>query len=150
MVLGQRPTANGQRILALLLLVALVAFRIEPRLVRVLFQRAAYARYYAGVADRLWPQYPRFLEGVRAHTQPGDTIAIVVPTLDWDNGYSYAYYRASYLLSSREILPLSDSENHLQLLNFRDARYVAVWNTPMPQAHFTTVWRGEGGVLLRR
>jgi|ERR1041385_4827579 hypothetical protein len=139
-----------RRVLAIALLVALVALRVELRLLRVPFQRASYARFYAGFADRLWPQYPRFLEGVRAHTQPGDTIAVVVPTLDWDSGYSYAFYRASYLLSSREVLPLADRDNHLQLLNFRNAKYVAVWNTSMPQAHFTTVWSGDGGVLLRR
>ena len=150
MLLGQRSTANGQRLLALLVLVALVVVRIEPRLLRVPFQRAQFARYYISAADRLWPQYPQFLEGVRAHTQDGDSIAIVVPTLEWNRGYMYAYYRASYLLAGREVLPLADADNHLQLLNFRNARYVAVWNTSMPQAHFTTVWRGDGGVLLRR
>jgi len=139
-----------RRVLALALLAALVVVRVEPRLLRVPFQRAYFAHFYAAFADRLWPQYPRFLEGVRAHTREGDSIAVVVPTLDWDGGYSYAYYRASYFLTGREVLPLSDRDNHLQLLNFRSARYIAVWNTSMPQAHFTTVWRGDGGVLLRR
>ena len=139
-----------RRALALLLLAALVAARIQPRLLSVPLHRAELASFYATFADRLWPQYPRFLEGVREHTRPGDTIAIVVPKLAWDDGYSYAFYRGSYLLTGREVLPLNDYLNPLQLLNFREAKYVAVWNTPMPQAHFTTVWRGEGGVLLRR
>ena len=139
-----------RRVLALLVLVALIVVRIEPRLLRLIVDRAPTARFYAAFADRLWPQYPQFLDGVRAHTQNGDSIAIVVPTLDWDRGYSYAYYRASYFLAGREVLPLSDSGNHLQLLNFRNAKYIAVWNTSMPQAHFTTVWQGAGGVLLRR
>jgi hypothetical protein len=149
MLLGQRSTAKAQRILALLVLAGLIASRIEPRLLGVPLRRAYFARAYGAFADRLWPQYPQFLAGVRAHTQPGDSIAIVVPTLEWDSGYSYAYYRASYLLTGREVLPLADRENHLQLLNFRQAKYIAVWNTAMPQAHFTTVWRGAGGVLLR-
>src|SRR5947207_2787879 len=139
MVLGQRPTANGERIrrvLALVAFAAIIALRIEPRLLRLPFvDRQPLARAYRGFADRLWPQYPRFLEGVRAQTRDGDSIAIVVPTLDWDNGYSYAYYRASYILSGREVLPLADQQHHLELLNFRSAKYVAVWNTPMPQAH---------------
>src|SRR6185369_7940219 len=135
---------------ALIALAALVVLRVEPRLLGVPFHRAQFARIYASFADRLWPEYPRFLEGVRAHTQPGDTIALVVPTLNWDDGYSYAYYRASYFLTGREVLPLSDSGNHLQLLNFRNARYIAAWRTPVPQAHFTVVWSGAGGVLLRR
>jgi len=141
---------SPRRVLALVVLAALLLARIEPRLLSVPLHRAKFARIYAGFADRLWPQYPRFLEGVRAHTQDGDSIAIVVPTLDWDRGYSYAYYRASYFLVGRDVLPLSDRENHLQLLNFRNAKYIAAWNTSMPQAHFTTVWRGDGGVLLRR
>src|SRR5438093_1193036 len=112
MLLGQRSTANGQRILALALLVALVVLRVEPRLLAVPFDRARLARAYARFADRLWPDYPRFLEGVRAHTRSGDTIALVVPTFNWDGGYSYAYYRATYFLTGREVLPLSDSGNH--------------------------------------
>src|SRR5437764_7438910 len=150
MLLGQRPTANGQRFVALAVLSALVILRIEPRLLRLPFSRAQYVRVYASFADRLWPEYPRFLEGVRAHTQSGDSIAVVVPTFDWDRGYSYAYYRASYFLTGREVLPLSDSENHLQLLNFRSAKYIAAWRTEVPHAHFTVVWSGAGGVLLRR
>ena len=150
MLHGQRSTANGQRIFALAILLALVILRVEPRLLGVPFDRARLAGVYARFADRLWPDYPRFLEGVRAHTQSGDTIAVVVPTLNWDSGYSYAYYRASYFLTGREVLPLSDSENHLQLLNFRQAKYIAAWRTPVPQAHFTVVWSGAGGVLLRR
>ena len=141
---------SGRRVLAFAVLAALVVVRIEPRLLSVPLRRPFFARVYATFADRLWPQYPQFIEGVRAHTDDGDSIAIVVPTLDWDRGYSYAYYRASYLLTGREVLPLADRENHLQLLNFRNAKYIAVWNTSMPQAHFTTVWRGAGGVLLRR
>jgi hypothetical protein len=141
---------SPRRVLALAALAAIVILRIEPRLLSVPFHRAQLARAYAAFADRLWPEYPRFLEGVRAHTQSGDSIAVVVPTFDWDHGYSYAYYRASYFLTGREVLPLSDSENHLQLLNFRSAKYIAAWRTEVPQAHFTVVWSGAGGVLLRR
>jgi hypothetical protein len=141
---------SARRVLAFAALAALVLLRIEPRLLSIPFHRPQLARAYASFADRMWPDYPRFLEGVRAHTQPGDTIAIVVPTLNWDNGYSYAYYRASYFLTGREVLPLSDSGNHLQLLNFRSAKYIAAWRAPLPQAHFTVVWSGAGGVLLRR
>ena len=141
---------SPRRVLALAILAALVVLRVEPRLLTVPFERARYARAYAAFADRLWPDYPRFLEGVRAHTQSGDTIAVVVPTLNWNSGYSYAYYRASYFLTGREVLPLSDSGNHLQLMNFRTAKYIAAWRTPVPQAHFTVVWSGAGGVLLRR
>jgi hypothetical protein len=141
---------SPRRDLSLIILAALVATRIEPRLLTVPLRRAQFARAYTAFADRFWPEYPRFLEGVRAHTSPGDTIALVVPTFDWDRGYSYAYYRASYFRTGREVLPLSDRENHLQPANFRNARLIAAWRKPLPQAHFTVVWSGNGGVLLRR
>ena len=100
--------------------------------------------------DRLWPQFPRFLAGVRERTQDGDAIAIIVPTFNWDDGYSYAYYRSSYLLAGREVLPLATSDGHLHPENFRRARYIAAWGRPIPPGHTTVVWQGEGGVLLRR
>ena len=153
-MLGQRPTADGQRvrrILAIAALAAIIAVRLEPRLLRLPFiDRTSFAQFYARFADRLWPEYPRFLEGVRAHTRPGDKIAIVVPSLRWDEGYSYAYYRASYFLAGREVLPLADAKDRLQPANFRAARYVAVWRTELPAPRYAVVWSGHGGVLLRR
>jgi hypothetical protein len=94
------------------------------------------------------PLYPRFLEGVRAHTKPGDTIAIIVPRMSWDNGYMYAYYRASYFLAGREVLPLLTETNQKLPQNFRAARYIAAYemNLRMPAE---IVWQGEGGTLLR-
>ena len=112
--------------------------------------RAQLARGFAGYADRLWPQYPRFLEGVRAHTAPGDRVAIVVPAMQWDRGYSYAYYRASYFLPGRIVLPLVDPEDHPHPENFHEATFVAAWRSNFPQGRSTMAWSGEGGVLLRR
>lgn len=135
--------------LALLAFVAIVALRVEPQLLKLPFQdREPLARAFTGYADRLWPQYPRFLEGVRAHTKAGDRVAVIVPSMRWDSGYSYAYYRASYFLSGREVLPLVMAGDVPHPENYRAAQYVAVWNAPPP--HGTVVWQGEGGVLLRR
>lgn len=111
--------------------------------------RAMLARGFAGYADRLWPQYPRFLDGVRAHTSPGDRVAIVVPAMQWDRGYSYAYYRASYFLPGRIVLPLVDPQDHLHPENFHAATCVAAWRSNFPQGRSTLAWSGEGGVLLR-
>jgi hypothetical protein len=135
--------------LALLAFLAIVALRVEPQLLKLPFQdRAPLARGYAGYADRLWPQYPRFLEEVRTHTQPGDRIAVIVPSMRWDGGYSYAYYRASYFLSGRQVLPLIDEHDAPHPENFRAANVIAAWNAPVPRG--TVVWRGEGGVVVRR
>jgi hypothetical protein len=142
---------SPRRVFAIAALAAIIALRLEPRLLRLPFiDRSAFAQAYARMADRLWIEYPRFLEGVRAHTRPGDAIAIVVPSLRWDDGYSYAYYRASYFLAGREVLPLADAKDRLHPENFRAARYVAVWRTELPARRYEVVWSGHGGVLLRR
>ena len=138
-----------RRALLILSLAAIVAMCIEPRLLQMPFvDRGPYARALAVFPDRQWPQYPRFLEGVRAHTRPGDTIAVVVPAMGWDEGYSYAYYRASYFLTGREVLPLVDPENRQLPQNFRAARYVAAFGMTL-RAPADVIWRGEGGTLSR-
>jgi hypothetical protein len=135
--------------LALIVFLAIIALRADPRYLTMPFQpRAPLAAAFTGYADRLWPQYPRFLEGVREHTKPGDTIAVIVPSMRWDYGYAYAYYRASYFLAGREVLPLVDDKDRPHPENYRVARFIAVWNATPP--HGTLVWKGEGGVLIKR
>ncbi|MEA2164657.1 MAG: hypothetical protein QOK37_2784 [Thermoanaerobaculia bacterium] len=129
-------------------LAAIVAMCIEPGLLRMPFiDREPQAMAFARSADR-WPQYPRFLEGIRAHTQAGDTIAIVVPALEWERGYSYAYYRASYFLTGREVLPYLDPQNARLPENLHTARYVAAFGVSL-RAPADVIWQGDGGALLR-
>jgi len=138
-----------RRALLLIALLALLVVCIKPRMLQILFvDREAAAREMNGSPDRLWPLYPRFLEGVRAHTQPGDTIAIIAPGMAWDSGYSYAYYRASYFLTGREVLPLVTPENEKLPQNFRAARYIAAFEMTV-RMPAEIVWQGEGGTLLR-
>ena len=106
---------------------------------------ASVARYADGAC---WPDYPRFLDGVRAATRDGDSIALLVPMRHWDGGYSYAFYRASYFLPGREVLPLVTPRDEVVLENLRRARYVALWRMPPPRGG-TIVWSGSGGVLVR-
>jgi hypothetical protein len=136
-------------VLIIIALAAIVVMCVEPRLLTMPFiDRAPYARELASVPDRQWARYPRFLEGVRAHTRPGDTIAIVFPIMGWETGYSYAYYRASYFLPGREVLPLVDPEDRPLPQNFREARYVAAFGATL-RTPADIVWQGEGGTLLR-
>jgi hypothetical protein len=138
-----------RRTLLVISLLALLVVCIKPRMLQIVFlDREASAREMNGSPDRLWPLYPRFLEGVRAHTQPGDTIAIIAPGMAWDNGYSYAYYRASYFLTGREVLPLVTPENEKLPQNFRAARYLAAFGMTV-RMPAEIVWQGEGGILLR-
>jgi hypothetical protein len=96
-----------------------------------------------------WPDYPRFLEEVRRRTKSGDSIALADPTMRWDDGYSYAYYRASYFLAGREVLPLVAPDDRRLTANLNRAEYLAVWHNRVP-AGAAVVFAEYGGVLVRR
>lgn len=131
------------------LLVAIVAASVDPLLLQVPFvDRVAYGRALSTLPDRQWPDYPRFLEEVRSRTRPGDTVAILVPAARWDYGYSYAYYRASYFLTGRVVMPLVDPQDRRLPENLRAARYVAAFGMS-PRVAADVVWRGDGGTLVR-
>jgi hypothetical protein len=137
-----------RRALTLLCLAAIVVLGVASRLLELPFiDRGWAARTMARYPDR-WPDYPLFLEGVRAHTKPGDTIAVIVPAMTWDGGYSYAYYRASYFLTGREVLPLVTPGNVRLQQNFRAAKYIAVFGVGL-RSPADVVWRGGRGALLR-
>jgi hypothetical protein len=140
-----------RRTLMIVAVAAIVLSRIDPNLLRVPFyDRAALAPLFERYADRQWLQYAQFLRGVRAHTRAGERVAVLVPTLDWDNGYAYAYYRASYFLAGREVLPLADAMYRVHPENLRRADLLAVWRAPVPPTHQKVIWQGDGGVLVRR
>ena len=138
-----------RRILAACALIALVALHLDYRLISFPFlNREAFHRVFTAMPDGKWGDYPRFLAGVRAHTKPGDRIGIIAPNMRWDDGYSYAYYRASYFLTGREVLPLLYRTDAPIRENLDKADYLAVWNATGPRAR--VVWQGSGGVLLSR
>jgi hypothetical protein len=141
---------HPRRIAAIVCMFAIVALRIEPQLLRLPFlDRTALKRGLEQYADGNWQQLPRFLEGVRAHTRNGDSIAVLVPVEKWDDGYSYVYYRSSYFLAGREVLPLVTDDDQSHPENFRAARYIAAWHMQRRAGVGAVVWEGEGGVLLR-
>ncbi len=138
-----------RRALTILCLAAIVAMCVDARLLQMPFiDRKPLARALDGLYDRQWPQYPRFLGNVRAHTKPGDTIAVIVPAMGWDDGYSYAYYRASYYLSGREVLPLMTPENGRLPQNFHSAKYIAAFGVRL-RGPADVIWQGDQGALLR-
>src|SRR6478672_6985903 len=111
-----------RRVAAATLFTAIVVIGIEPVLLSLPFRdRQAVTAAVAGRTDQLFPGYTDFLAEVRAHTRAGDSIAILVPSRSWERGYSYAYYRASYLLAGREVLPLFDRSDRTVTENMRAA-----------------------------
>ena len=138
-----------RRRIAFLLFVGLALLTPNPGLFRIaLANRAAMHAAMTRYPDRGWEGYPLFLEGVRAHTKRGDSIALIVPPPRWDDGYSYAYYRASYFLAGREVLPLIDRDDVPLRDNFNRAKYVAVWRRDVRGPR--VLWSGDGGTLLER
>jgi hypothetical protein len=68
--------------------------------------------------------------------------------MSWDNGYSYAYYRASYFLTGREVLPLVTPQNAPLQQNFRTAKYIAVFGAGL-RVPADVVWQSGRGALMR-
>jgi hypothetical protein len=95
-----------------------------------------------------WPDYAEYLSAVAAHTAKGDSIALLVPARGNTNDYEYAYFRASYLLPGREILPVV-VKGRLIPENVQRARYVAMWRGRIALGR-PVVWRGHHGELLGR
>ena len=140
-----------RRVLFALLLAAMILGGIETFFFRIFVhdREAAAAELTAG-PDRAAPGYAAFLREVRARTPDDARIAVAVPMRRWGAGYEYAYYRASYALAGREVIPLVDRDDSAHLGRLRDAEWVASWGMAPRIPGFAPAWRGEGGILLRR
>jgi hypothetical protein len=147
--MSHNARVNLRRVLTVLCLAAIVLMSIDWRLLRLPFiSRTAAIREMVTYTDRAWPEYPRFLEGVRERTEPGDSIAIILPIRSWENGYSYGYYRASYFLAGREVLPVVQPGDRVVPQNIRDAKYIAAFGVRLrPPAD--VLWGSGRGTLLR-
>jgi hypothetical protein len=135
---------TSSRLLAALLFGAIVVGGLWPSHLRTLAdpEREIYQ------PDRRTPDYPAFLAEVARRTKPNQSIAIVVPMRHWNAGYAYAYYRASYFLAGRRVVPIVDSDDQLHPERLREADFVAVWRVPGFSGP-EEIWRGHGGVLFR-
>ena len=132
--------------MAVLVFVTIFFSGLEPLYLRVLF-RDPDAR--VPNADRRTAAYPPFLEEVARRTKPGDSIVLLAPIRTWRTGYGYAYYRASYVLAGRNVIPILDDDDGVHRERLADADYVALWRMgPMPG--YEVVWRSDEGTLLRR
>jgi hypothetical protein len=138
--------------LAIVLFVALAILSLDPIILRAAFgNHAKLSRLFTALPDRAWyPEFPAFLEEVRARTNPGDTIGVIVPAMEWGSGYSYAYYRSSYFLTGREVLPLVSRDDHPLPDNYRQAKYIAVWGRTVTDPTRHVIWAGHRGTLLGR
>lgn len=149
-----RRVAAGSSVRRTLLLLALCLLAVGgiryKYLHILLMDREPLRRGFEEYPDPGTTQYPQFLEGVAKATRPGVRIAILVPMRRWDDGYSYAFYRASYFLAGREVLPLVWRDDRLLRENFDRAEYLAAWRVPFNDPRFERVASGRGGALFKR
>lgn len=139
------------RVLYAILVAAILAGGFQPFFFRVFFtDRSAAAAELAAGPDRAFPGFAAFVREVRERTPEGARIAIVVPMRRWSGGYEYAYYRASYILTAREVIPLVDSDDSAHLERVAKADWVAAWRMAPRIPSFTPVWSSGQGALLRR
>ncbi|MEO8033385.1 MAG: hypothetical protein ABI837_03060 [Acidobacteriota bacterium] len=96
------------------------------------------------------PGYSRFLDGVRAHTKPGDVIGLIVAPMKWQERYEYAFFRACYELVGRDVRPLIDRQSRPLPDNVAASHYLAVFGPAVRGGSFVVVWRGAGGALIER
>ena len=95
--------------------------------------------------------FRRFLIDIDARTPPGARIAIALPFQQWEGGYGYGYYRASFLLPGKQVVPLLvPGADRPAPENLAVADYVAAWHGAPKVPGFAEAWRGPDGTLLRR
>jgi len=144
-----RPIA---RVLAAFAFAALIVGGIEPFYFRALLLDAP--RWRAALTElpyRKLPGFRRFLLGVDARTPPGARIAISIPYAGWDGAYGYGYYRAPFLLTGKQAVPLQvPFVDRPAPENVRFADWIAAWHGAPSVPGFEVVWRSADGVLMRR
>ncbi len=136
----------------MIVLTALVAGGFEPMYVRVFALRAAPWR--AAMTElpyrKLQGLHRLFLDVDRS-TPRGARIAIALPFGAWEGGYGYGYYRASFLLPGKQVVPLLELNRDVpQPENLRFADYVVAWHGKPEVKGFTAMWSTPDGTLLRR
>lgn len=136
---------NLRRVTGGLLFAAIVAGGVDLRnLASLVGDSRRRAAFLASSTDRRAPDYPRFLQEVARRTRPGESIAIVFPP----RGYDYAFYRASYFLAGRRVIPLFDRDGRFHAERGREADYFAFWSVA-PPPRTVVVWQGHRGSLVR-
>lgn len=126
-------------------LAMLVIGGFEPYYVRIFTVDAARTR--AAMTElpyRKLPGLRRLLVEVDRSTPRGAKIAIALPFRDWEGGYGYGYYRASFLLPGKQVVPL------LPPSNLRFADYVVVWKGRPVIDGFVPLWTTSDGTLMVR
>ncbi|MCM2313949.1 MAG: hypothetical protein NDJ92_02190 [Thermoanaerobaculia bacterium] len=138
------------RITARILLAALIFFGMRPFYPGFLFvARSEWARQLDGWPDRRAPGYRRLLLEAERIVPAGSRVAIVFPSLEWEGGYSYAYYRAQYFLAGRIVIPLAWTDGP-RPARLSEAEYAVVYLSAIPRDGWEIVLSNADGMVARR
>ena len=143
--------ASAKRLAAAATLLLILIGGFEPFYLRVFtLDRAREESAFSALPFRKMPGLQTFLQGVDAHTPPNARIAIWLPFHQWEGGYGYAYYRASYLLPGKQVVPLLDQHaDRLELDNLAQADYLASFDERIHAPGFESTWQDGHGMLLK-
>lgn len=84
----------------------------------------------------------QFFETVRAQTKRGERVGILMAAPY--SGFSYAYWRGSYVLAGRTVLVPMD------MVAPEDADVVALWKSGWGDPRYDLVWSDASSAILRR
>lgn len=140
------------RIASWLAFAAILIGGFEPFYLRVLTGSAhSSPAVLSELPYRKLPGFRELLLAAAPRTFDGARIAIALPFGAWEGGYGYGYYRASYLLPGRQVVPLLvPGEDRPALQNLAGADYILSWHGATQFPGFVPVWSSTDGSLLRR
>ena len=95
------------------------------------------------------PGYRRCLDRAGELTPRGASVAVLVPWRRWDPAYAYAYYRATYLLTGRRVVPLLDRHHVPHLERLRTSEWVVSWQVPLPESELSQIDRNGDCIVAR-
>jgi len=115
------------------------------------FDAAPMRAYFTELPYRKLPGFQRLMTEVGPRTPDGARILVWLPYHQWQQGYSYGYWRAKYLLVHETVIPLLEmNRDAVEPTRLHEAEWVVCYHTCPPPPGFVLAWKSEDGTLWRR
>ena len=144
--------ARAARVAAILAFVAIAATSFQRFYFDIYrFDRDALAAQQTELPYRQLPGFRQMLLEVEKRTPRGARILLYTPHQQGERGYAYAFPRAHYILTQRELIPIREPRTEApRPVNLREVDYIACWKDCPPVPGFAAAWRSNDGMLLAR